>query len=40
MSEGERAIVENVRKKEAAADAMSVELLAAMRDFEREELAS
>ncbi len=40
VSDAERAIVGNVRKKEAAADAMSVELLAAMRDFEREELAS
>lgn len=40
VSEAERGIVETVRRKEAAADAMAAELLAAMADFEREELAS
>lgn len=40
VSEAERVIVDNVRRKEARADAMATELLAAMRDFEREELAS
>lgn len=40
VSEAERAIVENVRRKESAASAMASELLAAMCDFEREELAS
>ncbi len=40
VSEAERGIVENVRQKEAKADAMAQGLLAHMRDFEREELAS
>lgn len=40
VSEAERVIVENVRAKERKADDMAVELLGAMRDFEREELAS
>lgn len=40
VSDAERAIVENVRRKEARADAMATELLAAMSAFEREELAS
>ncbi len=40
VSEAERGVVETVRRKEAAADALATELLAAMRDFEREELAS
>lgn len=40
VSEAERGVVDTVRRKEAAADAMASELLAAMRDFEREELAS
>ena len=40
VSEAERVIVENVRRKEARADAMAAELLAAMRDFEREELSA
>lgn len=40
VSDAERVIVDNVRRKEAAANAMSEELLSAMREFEREELAS
>lgn len=40
VSDAERGIVENVRRKEAKADAMAHGLLAHMRDFEREELAS
>lgn len=40
VSDAERGIVENVRQKEAKADAMSQGLLEHMRDFEREELAS
>jgi hypothetical protein len=40
VSEAEQVIVENVRKKEKSADAMANDLLGAMRDFEREELAS
>lgn len=40
VSEAERIIVDNVRRKEAAANAMAEELLGAMREFEREELAS
>lgn len=40
VSEAERGVVETVRRKEAAADAMATELLAAMRDFEREELSA
>lgn len=40
VSDAERGIVENVRQKEAKADAMSAGLLEHMRDFEREELAS
>lgn len=39
VSEAERVVVENVRRKEQRADALSTELLAAMVDFEREELA-
>lgn len=38
VSQAERLIVENVRQKEAHADALSRDLLAQMRDFEREEL--
>lgn len=40
VSEAERVIVDNVRRKEAAANAMAEELLGAMRDFEREELSA
>ncbi len=40
VSDAERGIVENVRQKEAKADAMAQGLLAHMREFEREELAS
>jgi SNF2 family DNA or RNA helicase len=40
VSEAERLIVENVRRKEATAHAMSHELLAHLRDFEREELVA
>jgi superfamily II DNA or RNA helicase len=40
VSEAERLIVENVRRKEATADALSQELLVHMRDFEREELCA
>ena len=40
VSEAERGIVENVRQKEAKADAMAQSLLVHMRDFEREEIAS
>jgi hypothetical protein len=40
VSDAERGIVENVRQKEAKADAMAQWLLIHMRDFEREELAS
>jgi hypothetical protein len=40
VSDAERGIVENVRQKEAKTDAMAQGLLAHMRDFEREELAS
>ncbi len=39
VSDAERGIVENVRRKEANADAMSAAMLAHMRDFECEELA-
>lgn len=40
VSEAERLVVENVRRKEATADALAQELLAHMRDFEREELVA
>lgn len=40
VSEPERLIVENVRRKEAAAASLADGLLTHMRDFEREELAS
>jgi hypothetical protein len=40
VSDAERVVVENVRAKERNADAMATELLAAMRDFEREELSA
>lgn len=40
VSEAERGVVDVVRKKEAAAAAMADELLAAMVDFEREELSA
>ena len=40
VSEAERVVVENVKRKEQNADAMASELLAAMRDFEREELSA
>jgi superfamily II DNA or RNA helicase len=39
ISEAERVIVENVRRKEAAAADLSASLIDHMRDFEREELA-
>ena len=39
ISEAEQVVVENVRRKEAAAAALSQELIVHMRDFEREELA-
>lgn len=39
VSDAEWAVVENVRRKEATADTLSRELLAHMRDFEREEIA-
>lgn len=38
VSEAETGVVSNVRRKEAAADALSRELLSEMREFEREEL--
>ncbi len=40
VSNSERAIVSNVRRKQADADEMARQLLTHMRDFEREELAS
>lgn len=40
VSEAEQVIVENVRRKEAAAASLSEGLITHMRDFEREELAS
>ena len=40
ISEAERVVVENVRRKEAAATDLSRSLVEHMRDFEREELAS
>ncbi len=40
VSNSERAIVSNVRRKQADADEMARQLLVHMRDFEREELAS
>lgn len=40
VSDAERAIVENVRRKETAAASLADGLIAHMRDFEREELAS
>ncbi len=40
ISEAERVVVENVRRKEAAATELSAALVEHMRDFEREELAS
>ena len=40
VSNAERVIVENVRRKEAVADALSQQLLAHMMDFEREELTA
>ena len=40
ISDAERVIVENVRRKEAAAKSLSNELLAHMRDFEREEIVA
>lgn len=40
VSDAERGIVENIRRKEAAATSLADGLLAHMRDFEREELAS
>lgn len=40
ISEAERVIVENVRRKEAAAADLATDLLIHMADFEREELAS
>ena len=38
VSDAERAVVENVKRKEAAHDALSRELLQHMREFEREEV--
>lgn len=40
VSDAERAIVSNVKQKEAKADRLAAELLAHMRDFEREELVA
>jgi len=40
LSEAERLIAENVRRKEANADVLSTEITARMRDFEREELSA
>jgi len=40
VSDAERAVVENVRKKEAVADALSRDLIAHMQDFERKELVA
>jgi superfamily II DNA or RNA helicase len=40
VSEAERLVVENVRKKEAAAAALAAELLTHMSEFERKELAA
>lgn len=40
VSDAERAVVENVRKKEATHDALSRDLLSHMLDFEREELTA
>jgi hypothetical protein len=40
VSRAEAAVVENVKRKEAAADAMAQDLIAHMRDFEREELSA
>ncbi len=40
VSDAERAVVANVRRKQADADEMSTQIIAHMRDFEREELAS
>jgi len=40
VSEAEQVIVENVRRKEAAAASLAEGLIAHMREFEREELAS
>jgi hypothetical protein len=40
VSDAERGIVENVRQKEARNTELNAGLLAHMRDFEREELAS
>lgn len=39
VSDREQLVVENVRRKEAAAAELNAELLAEMRDFEREEIA-
>ena len=39
VSEPERLVVENVKKKEATADALAANLLAHMREFEKEEVA-
>jgi hypothetical protein len=39
-SEAEQIVVENVRRKEATADTLSRELVAHMRDFEREEVSA
>jgi hypothetical protein len=38
VSDAERGIVENVRRKEQSASEMSLGLIEHMRDFEREEL--
>jgi hypothetical protein len=40
VSEAETGVVQNVRRKETTADALSRELLAEMRDFEREEICA
>jgi hypothetical protein len=40
VSDLERAVVANVQRKQADADEMSRQIIAHMRDFEREELAS
>jgi SNF2 family DNA or RNA helicase len=39
VSEAEQVIVENVRRKEAASRSLSDQLVAEMRDFEREEVS-
>lgn len=40
VSEAERIVVDNVKRKEQQADALAADLLGAMREFEREELSA